>query len=107
SVDHDLSFYDEYSSGRIVSRITSDAQDFGQMVTIVTDVVSMVLEAFVLGVVLVRTNLILSLIIFAFMPVVFVFGLFFRKIARKVTQQGMRAMANVNATIKETVSGIA
>jgi len=107
SVNHDLSFYDEYSSGRIVSRITSDAQDFGQMVGIITDVVSMVLESFVLGIVLVRTNLTLSLIIFSFMPVVFAFGLLFRRIARKVTQQGMRAMANVNSTIKETVSGIA
>ncbi len=107
SVNHDLSFYDEYSSGRIVSRITSDTQDFGQMVGIITDVVSMVLEAMILGVVLVNTNLTLSLIIFAFMPVVFAFGLLFRRIARKVTQQGMRAMANVNSTIKETVSGIA
>jgi ATP-binding cassette subfamily B protein len=31
----------------------------------------------------------------------------FRNLARKVTRRGMRAMANVNAAIKETVSGIA
>jgi ATP-binding cassette subfamily B protein len=30
----------------------------------------------------------------------------FRRMARTVTRNGMRAMANVNATIKETVSGI-
>jgi len=30
----------------------------------------------------------------------------FRKLARKVTRDGMRAMAKVNATIKETVSGM-
>jgi ATP-binding cassette subfamily B protein len=107
SVNHDMSFYDEYSSGRIVSRITSDTQDFGQLVTIITDVAAQVIEAVILGVVLWRIDKKLTLIILAFLPVVFTFGILFRSLARKVTQQGMRAMANVNATIKETVSGIA
>src|SRR5689334_10702075 len=30
AAEHDLSFYDQFSSGRIVSRITSDTNDFGQ-----------------------------------------------------------------------------
>lgn len=107
STQHDLSFYDEYSSGRIVSRITTDTQDFGQLVTIVTDVLSQVLEALVLGVVLLTTDWKLALIIFAIMPVIFVLGILFRSIARRVTRQGMRAIANVNSTIKETISGIA
>ena len=107
AVGHDLSFYDDYSSGRIVSRITSDTQDFGQLVTIVTDVASQVIEAVVLGVILWRIDWKLTLIILAFLPLLFIFGILFRKIARRVTQQGMRAIANVNATIKETVSGIA
>jgi ATP-binding cassette subfamily B protein len=107
STEHDLSFYDEYSSGRIVSRITSDSQDFGQLVTIITDVASQIIEAMFLGVVLLSIDWKLALIIFAVIPVVFVFGILFRRVARRVTQRGMRAMANVNATIKETVSGIA
>jgi ATP-binding cassette subfamily B protein len=107
STQHDLSFYDEYSSGRIVSRITTDTQDFGQLVTIVTDVLSQVLEALVLGVVLLTIDWKLTLIIFAIMPVIFGLGLLFRSIARRVTRQGMRAIANVNSTIKETISGIA
>jgi ATP-binding cassette, subfamily B, bacterial len=49
----------------------------------------------------------LSLLLFAFIPVLFLTALGFRRIARSVTRKGMRAMANVNATIKETVSGIA
>lgn len=107
SMEHDLSFYDEYSSGRIVSRITSDSQDFGQLVTIITDVASQIIEALFLGIVLLTIDWKLALIIFAVIPVVFVFGILFRRVARRVTQRGMRAMANVNATIKETVSGIA
>lgn len=107
SANHDLSFYDELSSGRIVSRITSDTRDFGQLVTIVTDLFSQIFSAVLLGVILVQTEWRLSLYVFAIIPVVFIFTISYRNIARKVTKQGMQAMANVNATIKETVSGIA
>ena len=31
---HDLSFYDEFASGKVVSRITSDTQDFGQTIVL-------------------------------------------------------------------------
>ena len=107
AIEHDLSFYDEFSSGRIVSRITSDTQDFGQVTILVTDLFSQFVQAIILGIVLISIDLRLSLYLFAFLPIVFIVALSFRKLARKVTRQGMRAMANVNATIKETVSGIA
>ncbi len=104
---HDLSFYDEVSSGKVVSRITTDTQDFGQTVVLVTDLFSQFTQTLILGVVLLSIDLRLSLYLFAFMPVVFLVAVGFRRIARVVTRAGMRAMADVNATIKETVSGIA
>ena len=107
SVEHDLSFYDEFSSSKIVSRITSDTRDFGELVSIITDVGSQVIEALILAVVLFTIEWRLTLYIFALLPVVTVFAILYRSIARKATRQGMRAMANVNSTIKETVSGIA
>ena len=107
SVEHDLSFYDEFSSGKIVSRITSDTRDFGELVTLITDVASMFIESLILAVVLLAIQWQLSMYVFALVPIVFVLGLAYRTIARRVTRQGMRAMANVNSTIKETVSGIA
>jgi ATP-binding cassette subfamily B protein len=107
SMDHDLSFYDEFSSGRIVSRITSDTQEFGQTVTLVTDLISQIIMVIFLGVVLISIDLRLALILFSFLPVIFLIVLGFRNWARIVTRRGMRAMANVNAAIKETVSGIA
>jgi ATP-binding cassette subfamily B protein len=103
---HDLSFYDKYSSGRIVSRITSDTNEFGQLVTIVTDVGSQMMRAILLGIVLVRTEWHLSLILFSFLPFLFLLALGYRRIARDVTRRGMQAMADVNSAIKETVSGI-
>ncbi len=105
--EHDLSFFDEYTSGRVVSRITSDTRDFGQVVVLLTDLAAQVLQASILAVVLVRTEWRLSLVLFAFLPVVFLVALGFRRWARAVTRAGMRAIATVNATIKETVAGIA
>jgi len=107
AAEHDLSFYDQFSSGRIVSRITSDTNDFGQLVVIVTDVAAQIAQSVILGVVLARTEWRLFLVMMAFMPVIFAIAMGFRTLARTVTKHGMQAMADVNATIKETVSGIA
>ncbi len=107
SVEHDLSFYDEFSSGKIVSRITSDTRDFGELVTLITDVASMFIESLILAVVLLNIQWQLSMYVFAIIPLVLLLGIAYRTVARKATRQGMRAMANVNSTIKETVSGIA
>src|SRR6476646_5270867 len=88
-MERDLSFYDQYASGRIVSRVTSDTQDFSAVVTLTIDLMSQFL-------------LVLTVI-----PVVFAAALSFRRIARWATQRGQRATAEVNSVIQETVSGIA
>src|SRR5215216_5933506 len=106
AAEHDLSFYDQFSSGRIVSRITSDTNDFGQLVVIVTDVSAQIVQAILLGVVLFRTDLKLALMLMVFLPVIFGVAAWFRSLARKVTKRGMKAMSDVNAAIKETISGI-
>ncbi|MFN2148892.1 MAG: ABC transporter ATP-binding protein [Anaerolineales bacterium] len=107
SSKHDLSFYDEIASGRVVSRITSDTQEFAQVVVLVTDLFSQLVQAFILFVVLVRIDLSLTLWLFAMLPVIFLVAVSFRRLARTVTRRGFRAMANVNASIKEAVTGIA
>jgi ATP-binding cassette subfamily B protein len=107
AAEHDLAFYDEIASGKVVSRITSDSNDFGQTVNLIVDLFAQVLQAVILGFVLFSIDWRLTLYILAFMPVIFLAAAGFRKLARVVTREGMRAMANVNAAIKETVSGIA
>ncbi|MBN1231008.1 MAG: ABC transporter ATP-binding protein [Anaerolineales bacterium] len=106
SVGHDLSFYDDIASGKIVSRITSDTREFGNVINLVTDLIGQITQAFIVGIALVTTTLNLSLYVFGAIPLVFLVALGFRNMARKVTRKGFRAMANVNSTIKETVSGI-
>ena len=106
AAEHDLSFYDQFSSGRIVSRITSDTNDFGQLVVIITDVVSQFIQAAIIAVVLFRTEWKLASLLIGFLPFIFAIASLFRVLARRVTKRGMKAMADVNAAIKETISGI-
>jgi ATP-binding cassette subfamily B protein len=106
AMKQDLSFYDEMSSGRVVSRITSDTQEFGTMIQLLTDVLAQIVEGVILGIVLLRINTSLSLYLFAMMPAVYIFTIFYRKLMRRVVRRGFRAMANVNAAVKETISGI-
>ena len=55
---------------------------------------------------LIRTEWHMALLLFSFMPFIFAITIGFRNLARRVTRRGMQAMADVNAAIKETVSGI-
>ena len=107
SAGHDLSFYDEFASGRVVSRITSDTQDFAQVIVLITDLFTQLFRAIILLVVLVGIDLRLTLMLLAMLPAIFAVALGFRRLARRVTRRGFRAMANVNAAIKEAVTGIA
>lgn len=102
----DLSFFDEYSSGRIVSRITSDTQEFGEVVTIAADVINQLATAFILVFVLLTIDWRLTLAVLSMTPIVALVALAFRRLARDVTRQSSRALAEVNKSIQEAVSGI-
>ena len=107
SARQDLAFHDNFDSGKIVSRITSDTREFGQLVTLATDVLMQTISSIILAVILIQTEWRLALAVFTLVPLMFFLVMQYRHAARKVTREGMRAMANVNSTIKETVSGIA
>jgi ATP-binding cassette subfamily B protein len=106
AVEQDLSFYDEFNTGRIVSRITSDTQEFGEVVTISTDVINQLVVAGILIFVLFGIDVRLTLLVLAMAPIVTVVALGFRHVARQVTQQSSRGLAEVNKSIQEAVSGV-
>ncbi len=103
----DLSFYDQYSSGKIVSRVTSDTQDFATVVTLTIELLSQLLLVLIIIIVLFVISPPLALITIAVAPLVFITALSFRRIARRTSQRAQRAIASVNAKIQETISGIA
>jgi len=102
----DLSFFDEFSTGRIVSRITSDTQEFGEVLAISTDVMNQLATAVILIFVLFSIDLKLTLAVLVMTPLVVAVALLFRRMARDVTRQSSRALAEVNKAIQEAVSGI-
>ena len=107
SINHDLSFFDQYASGRILSRITTDSRDFGEVVTMVADVTAQFITALILAGFLIKIEWRLALGVFLFLPLLFLAASALRKMMRKYTRLGMRAMAVVNARIKESIGGIA
>ena len=106
TVHHDLSFYDEHPSGKIVSRVTSDTQDFAAVATLVMDLLSQVLLVAILSVWLFAINVSLTLLMLAMTPFAVAIALSFRRVARTVTQNARRVTAKINAQIQESISGI-
>jgi len=106
TVHHDLSFYDEHASGKIVSRVTSDTQDFAAVVTLVLDLLSQVMLVLILLGWLLAINPRLTLLLVAMAPLAVVTALSFRRVARRVTQDARRVTAKINAQIQESISGI-
>jgi ABC-type multidrug transport system fused ATPase/permease subunit len=106
-IERDLSFYDQYLAGKIVSRVTSDTQDFSNVVTLTIDLASQLFLVFIIGGVLLWIDPVLGLITLAIAPFFMIAALSFRRVARWTSQRAQRMTAQVNATVQESVSGIA
>src|SRR3984893_19544436 len=105
-VARDMSFYDEFPSGKIVSRVTSDTEDFATVVTLTLNLISQVLLFALIAIVLLIRNVKLALLTFTIVPFIAAIALVFRRVARRTTQRSQRSMANVNANVQEAISGI-
>ncbi|MHA1511646.1 MAG: ABC transporter transmembrane domain-containing protein, partial [Promethearchaeota archaeon] len=102
----DMSFFDKYPTGKIVSRINSDTQNFGEMSNIFMQAAASLFAIIVIFIPLLSINLKLAGIFSLMIPVIFVYTLSFRKVARKKALQGQRVLASVNAFVQETMAGI-
>ncbi len=102
----DMSFYDDFPSGSIVSRVTSDTQEFSNTVTLTLNLLSQILLVILLFGILFYIDTQLAWITAAICPFVIGTALAFRHIARNVSTQVRRILGELNATIQETVAGI-
>ncbi len=103
----DMAFFDEYSSGRIVSRITADSEDFATVVTLTLNLISQGLLVVLIAVVLLSIDVRLTLYTLIIAPLIVLVALGFRRLARRSVQRSQRALATVTASVQETMSGIA
>lgn len=105
-LNQDLSFFDKYPTGKIVSRVNTDSRDFGNSANQFMQTVSSFLVVAIIITVMFSINPRLAMIVVLLIPIIFVFALSFRKIARKWTLLGQRSLAVVNAYVQESISGI-
>jgi ATP-binding cassette subfamily B protein len=105
-MNHDLSFFDKYQSGRIVSRVTSDTDEFARVAVLVTDLITQLLLVIMLLIYLARINLQLTFILCVLAPVGFLIANRFQNWARRITRSSQQAIADVNVSIQEAVTGI-
>ncbi len=105
-LEQDLSFFDKYPTGRIVSRINSDGQKFGGSVTMFTELISSFLMFMIVLIPMIIISPLLTGVFMLIVPIVFAFTLSFRKIARRKSVYGQRSLAQVNAFVQESMAGI-
>ncbi|MCK4381291.1 MAG: ABC transporter ATP-binding protein [Candidatus Lokiarchaeota archaeon] len=105
-LNHDLSFFDRNPIGKIVSRTNTDSRDFGTTVDLTLQLISSLLVIIFLLIIMSFINITLTLITIITFPFFFALALSFRKVARSKTLLGQRALASVNAFVKESFSGI-
>ncbi|MBO9394991.1 ABC transporter ATP-binding protein [Caldilinea sp.] len=105
-MNHDMSFFDRNQSGRIVSRITTDTDEFSRVAVLVTEVGSQLLLVVILLAYLFTINWQLTLLLMLLAPVAVIVASSFQRWARRVTRTSQQAVADVNASIQEAVTGI-
>jgi ATP-binding cassette, subfamily B, bacterial len=105
-MSRDMSFFDEFSSGKIVSRVTSDTDNFATVVTLILNLLSQILLFLIIVGVLFFKNVQLALLTLVITPVIMAVALGFRRLARSLTRRSQRSLGRVNANIQESISGI-
>ncbi len=106
TIHHDMAFFDEFQSGKVIARITNDTQELSQVTVLISDLISQFTILIVLVGVLFTISWQLTLALLVMAPVVVFFGWAFRRVARMVTRSGFRVIAEVNSAIQEAVAGI-
>jgi len=105
-LEQDLSFFDKFPTGKIVSRINSDGQKFGAAINLFMQLISSFLILIIVLIPMLLFNILLTGIFLLIVPIIFAFTLSFRKIARRKSLLGQRSLAQVNAFVQESMAGI-
>ena len=101
------SFYDTHETGKIMSRMTNDLFDVSELAhhgpeNIIISVLSILISFTYLSTI----NIFLTLIVFACVPFLVVISYTLRKKMRKAFRDTRSAMADINASMESSISGI-
>ena len=104
--EQDMSFFDKHESGRLNTRVSNDALDFGNTTILLADTVGSLLISVLTFGILLWLNWKLAIIALIAIPFVFLFVLSLRRLARVVSRGYRKAIEDVNAAMVESIEGI-
>jgi ATP-binding cassette, subfamily B, multidrug efflux pump len=102
-----VSFFDQNPVGRLVTRLTNDIQNIHEMFTsVLINLFKDILLLCGIVIILLYLNRELALVSFSVLPVIFITTLFFSRQARDAFREIRSRIAQMNAFLQESLSGI-
>ncbi|HBA62807.1 MAG TPA: thiamine ABC transporter permease [Lachnospiraceae bacterium] len=102
-----FAFYDNQKVGHLLSRITSDLFDISELLHHgPEDLLISVIKLIGSFVILANINLKLTLVAFAFIPVMVLFAGYYNRKMKKAFAQNRARMADINSQIEDSLAGI-
>jgi subfamily B ATP-binding cassette protein MsbA len=102
-----LSFYNERRTGELVSRLTNDVATVRSVVTSdISTALSQVLTFFGALAIIIITDWRLTLFIFALVPLVMVFAIFFGRRLRALSASVQDQLADATTVVEESIGGV-
>jgi ATP-binding cassette subfamily B multidrug efflux pump len=102
-----MNFFDKNPVGRLVTRVTNDTETLNEMYTNV--IVTLIQDILILlgaGIIMLRMNSGLAIIVFCSLPFVVIATMIFRIKARRVYRKVRTSLAKVNTSLSENISGM-
>jgi ATP-binding cassette, subfamily B, bacterial len=100
-------FFDEQRTGQLMTRITDDTFNMAELYHHgPEDIVVTLLTVTGAFIILLRVNVTLTLLVFAFMPAMAVFALYFNRKMGRAQRSSKDRIGDINAQVEDTLAGI-
>ncbi|MFX1286926.1 MAG: ABC transporter ATP-binding protein [Promethearchaeota archaeon] len=104
--EQDMSFFDKHLSGRLNTRVSNDALEFGNTTLLLADTLGNLLISILTFGMLLWLNQTLALISLIALPFIFLLVFSLRHLVKIVSRAYRKAIGNVNAAMVESIEGI-
>ena len=102
-----FTFYDNQKVGGLLSRVTSDLFDITELLHHgPEDFLISIIKIFGAFIILMKVNMPLALITFAFVPVMAVYGIYFNRKMKRAFKRRRVTIGEINSQIEDSLSGI-
>ena len=102
-----IRFFDREKTGVLMSRITNDLLDLSEVLHHGPEILFIYLISYIGGfVILFRIDIKLTLVVFAFLPLLVIYTAFFQKKLMQVYRESREKIAGLNAGLEDTLAGV-